>query len=826
MKPIPKLPELRSFVTAGFLLEFDILIAEYHCPLISLLYRCPPISLSFNIVVVHHRCRPSSLSSIIVRIHCYVIPIHAVSAMALQAQWDIGSSVFSFSGKALSLIQAATVDDVHPSSVVAAEALGSMMIVDDRLIGKAVDALGGNKSFRLESLKLQIGLSSGGIPSQIRKCTPAIKTFLLITALKQHLDAEAIGDLLYEMLLCSKSLATLPVSSSQLRGLTVVLEGHCVELLSQEKIPTTVLAPVLDAIVPNGNSHAIFAEMIPDEASEVLLAVFNAIRDGEVRHLKITGQRFGIWLVSVLGWLCPSEIAVFNNQDQLLFGNACGKISIIFRHTSESWSLEYWYEADDVSKLIEITHSSTYAQIAPQFVPREMAYSVWRNRVPPGENPSSDDLYLTGRIAVAFVIAMADNLCLFADTGLAKENPIVHKKPVPLLHILPPDFTERAADAVTSLGWPHKSDKGESTMISMVFAKLASGSQRSTSWHELVQTADNEHLGNILGTKDRTAGQFRYIVTLAVHIAHTHILHAIHRREDEFYTYPTTFGGLDPNARSWLLDALFTDTRSKLSAKQFLTCSMLAFDPRTNTRDNLEKLAKDSLLATTQGGYVAYFHGLLETPRTPQQAFEIAIQPGHLTWREVKQQYLQEQAVTPLATSSPDPACYNLNLIDMTVARPRLKVESKRKLQVSITKGSYGPSLAFAHSSLGDWNTSLLKALVNFALCPVAIPSDPSLSKNTTDMIKECFSRNIIQLKMKTPGNEDLRPNNSVKLDWEPGTRAIATYTGHEYEDFFRFGTLDASHLNCLIQGSASIPECVLQAEDLFGTDWLILSNP
>ena len=155
--------------------------------------------------------------------------------MALQAQWDIGSSAFTLSAKAWSLIQATSIDDVHPSSVVAAEALGSMMIVDDRLIGKAVDALGGDKSFRLENLKLQFGLSSGGIPSQIRKSTAAIKAFLLITALKQHLDAEAIGDLLYEMLMCSRSLEAAPVSGSQLEGLTMLLECHCVDLSSEKR---------------------------------------------------------------------------------------------------------------------------------------------------------------------------------------------------------------------------------------------------------------------------------------------------------------------------------------------------------------------------------------------------------------------------------------------------------------------------------------------------------------------------------------------------------------------------------------------------------------
>ena len=745
--------------------------------------------------------------------------------MALQAQWDIGSSAFTLSGKLLSLIQATSVDDVHPNSVFAAEALGSMMIVDDRLIGKAVDALGGDKSFRLENLKLQFGLSSGGIPSQIRKSTAAIKAFLLITALKQHLDAEMIGELLYEMLTCSRSLEVTPVSSRQLEGLTQSLEGHCVEFLSREKIPSTVLAPVLEAIVPDGDSRTIFAEMIPDEASKILFAVFNAIRDGEVRHLKIIGQRFGIWLVSVLGWLCPSEVAVFNAHEQLLLGNPFGKISIVFRAIYESWTLEYWYEAEDVSKLIEITFSSTYAQIVPRFVPHEMAYSVWINCPISKHVFSSDDLYLAGRVAVAFVIAMVDNLSLSEGSESAVKNPNIRNRSVPFSHVLPHGFRENATDAVAVLGWPCNLEREESILISTVFAKLASGLQRSTSWHELVRKADTEYLDNILGTEKQDIERLKHVVDLATHIAHTHIIQATRRRENAFYTYPITFSGLSLVGRSWLLDALFVDSRATLSAKQFLTYSMLVFNPRTQRRDDLEEAPRRPLLAIAYGGYVAHLRGLLETPRMPQQAFEITLQPGHLKWRGVKQQCLQETVRTIRATSNPDPALYNLDLIDIASAGPRLKVESKRKFQVSLTKGSDGPSLGFSHPSTGDSNTSLSKALVNFALCPVAAPPDPSSRRNMTDIIRDCFSRNIIQLRLKTPGNEELRPNNSVKLSWEPDIRAIATHSGHESEDFFRFGTFDVSYLNCLIQGSASIPECVLQAEELFGTDWLILSN-
>ena len=82
-----------------------------------------------------------------------------------KGPWLLG---FRSSDKLQGLMMAATVDNVHQSAVYATEALGSIMVVDPQLIGKAVDILGGEKSFRLENLKLQFGLSSGPNSKVIR----------------------------------------------------------------------------------------------------------------------------------------------------------------------------------------------------------------------------------------------------------------------------------------------------------------------------------------------------------------------------------------------------------------------------------------------------------------------------------------------------------------------------------------------------------------------------------------------------------------------------------------------------------------------------------
>jgi len=116
--------------------------------------------------------------------------------MALQPQFDVGSSAITLTGKALALIRAATIDDVRPAAFWAVEALGDLMIVDPTLIGKAVDGLGGDKSCRMENLKLQFGLSAADISSQIRQSSPAIRAFLLMSAFHTTHKSEDIAELL------------------------------------------------------------------------------------------------------------------------------------------------------------------------------------------------------------------------------------------------------------------------------------------------------------------------------------------------------------------------------------------------------------------------------------------------------------------------------------------------------------------------------------------------------------------------------------------------------------------------------------------------------
>lgn len=231
--------------------------------------------------------------------------------MSIQKQWDPAVSAFNTLDRITSLVKAGTVDDVQPQAVIAAEHLGSLMIVHPQRIGQAIDALGGSNSFRLENVKLSLGLSSGGIAAQIRKSTPAIRCFLFAACLSLHLTPNEIGSFLYEMMEKAGLLETVPVSPAQLASFVNTLEGHMKELLRREQVATTSLAPLLEILSNQASSSSKhFEPLSPKLSSPIFLETFQAIRSEEVSSAELSGCTSAVWIASILSWLCPSDVSI------------------------------------------------------------------------------------------------------------------------------------------------------------------------------------------------------------------------------------------------------------------------------------------------------------------------------------------------------------------------------------------------------------------------------------------------------------------------------------------------------------------------------------
>src|SRR4051794_10604028 len=78
------------------------------------------------------------------------------------AQWDVSRTAFDTFDLLRELVAAVSRDNVQPQAVLAAEALGSGLLVSPERIGDAIEALGGSKAMWLQSLEVSIGMSSGG----------------------------------------------------------------------------------------------------------------------------------------------------------------------------------------------------------------------------------------------------------------------------------------------------------------------------------------------------------------------------------------------------------------------------------------------------------------------------------------------------------------------------------------------------------------------------------------------------------------------------------------------------------------------------------------
>ena len=93
------------------------------------------------------------------------------------------------------------------------------------------------------------------------------------------------------MLSYSKKLDSIAVSSAQLESLIQSVEGHSVCLLSKENMEKHILDPIIQELISCSDGLvSFFLKFIPEEASQVLCRVFDALRDPAVKHLKITGS--------------------------------------------------------------------------------------------------------------------------------------------------------------------------------------------------------------------------------------------------------------------------------------------------------------------------------------------------------------------------------------------------------------------------------------------------------------------------------------------------------------------------------------------------------
>ncbi|MCJ1383550.1 hypothetical protein MMC17_006664 [Xylographa soralifera] len=722
--------------------------------------------------------------------------------MALQTQWDIGSSAITLTSKAWNLIRAATMDDVQPAAFYAAEALGYHMILDEHLIGKAVDTLQGNRNYRLENIKLQFGLSSSGIAAQVR-------------------DSDAIAETLYVMMIHTGVLGKIPVSSQQLKSFVQSVQGHSADLLASQQTANSVLGPVIedfvvDAADQDGNNRIgqFFDPPDPKEISQLISSAFNALRDASVRCVHITGGRFGIWLVSALCWLCPNRVAVVGTKGLRIIGESSSKIVINLQNNLAPWFVEYWYVADELSQLFTVEPSSRWDWgHKVHLVPSKMAYFVSRYHF--HQILTEDDMRVVGTVSYGLVIAACKYLWLANDF----DNPGVIGLPTErclFSDICQHTFMSKLEDTFTSLGWSLNAlDLSIATELAIDLGDLhrfvdrfGLASASGVTWLKVISDIDSIFLDDGLHMAERDKNSSATIVRLSVYIAHVLLLQAIQQRESGYSVYPELEPYLDVIARttSWLLDPLKSGEEEPLiPASIYLQDSLYIVKSQSFISEcsPASKSRRQSfILAIASRGIVAFPRALFEAPLSLVESMEIRVLAGSLVWRSSKQQYLFEDTISPGPCKVPK-ATYSV--IDHDFQGPRLAslaIQPNDPPKFSIRLMFNGIHLNCAFASTGDEMVQLSVAMVKFALSARAHRSSYPAAKQ----MEFCMSTGVTELQLKRPGSHELRLVTGATIyTFPPELKAVASYSGDSMADFLRFGAPDAARLACVVQGQASI---------------------
>ncbi|MCJ1403849.1 hypothetical protein MMC11_007072 [Xylographa trunciseda] len=756
-------------------------------------------------------------------------------------QWDIGPSAITLSERAWNLVRAAAMDDVQPAAFYAAEALGYHMMLDEILIRKAMDSLSRNRVYTLENINLQIGLSSSGIAAQVRDSIAATRTFLLISALQMRLDSNAIAETLHEMMIHTGILETILISSRQLECFIQSLQGHSADLLASQQTAQGVYDLVIEEFVGAADQNAtngsgqFFDHADPKEISQLILSAFNALRETAIRRVHMTGGRFGVWLVSALCWLCPNQVTVVGTKGARMIGQSSGKISINLQNSLAPWIIEYWYVADEHAQLLTVEiPSHPERDDKTHFVPSKMAYFVSRYHF--HQTLTADDMRVVGTLAYGLVVAACKYLWLANDL----DNPGVITLPQErclLIDICQPSFLSSLEQTFISFGWSLSAhDISVATELAIDLGDLhrfvdhfGLASTPGVTWLKVISDIDSIFLDNSLRMAERNEDSSAIIVRLSVYIAHILLLQAIQQRESGYSVYPEPEFHSDVITRttSWLLDPLKSGEEEPLvPASLYLQDSLysikgLSFISHRSTTSSCPR--QPVILATASRGVVAFPRALSEAPQSLVESMEIRVLAGSLVWNGSRQQYLFEDTITPVPIEVPKATYAAYDYVSRVPKLASLAIQPNDPPKFSIRLMFDGIHLNCAFASTGDQMVRLSVAMVKFALSARA----GGRSMPAARQMELCMMRGVTELQFKRPGSNELRTiTDATVYTFPPELKAVASYSGNPMADFLRFGAADAARLPCIIQGSATIWDCISYRRHEIGDTFLIMANP
>ncbi|KIW18621.1 hypothetical protein PV08_02910 [Exophiala spinifera] len=270
-----------------------------------------------------------------------------MSVRPVNPSFEIGGSVFNSLNALRSLIAATSEDDVHTQAVLAVEQLGACVPVSPERIDEAVNALGGQTSIPVQNLKASIGITSGGLCMVMRQSTPLLQFFVLCAACKVTLLDEECGNLMFEMLKTSKVLAKLPCSAVQITRMISQVSGQA-GLVA----PVDMMHEVASAVDERGPTPDIFRRMEVNVLAEMLIALFEQIRDETVDGITLVGHQNCVWLASSLLWLFGDR-SCLTIDDTVIKGDVGAKLCIHIEPVKDiPWNMQVFRKSEDPTEFV------------------------------------------------------------------------------------------------------------------------------------------------------------------------------------------------------------------------------------------------------------------------------------------------------------------------------------------------------------------------------------------------------------------------------------------------------------------------------------------
>jgi hypothetical protein len=302
------------------------------------------------------------------------INLATMTSNAVQKQWEApatGTLAFAAWDKLSALLKATSQDDVQAPTVIALEKIGIRCLVNPELIGRGVDALGGNESIRISETKLLFGFARGSTALELRKSTACVQGFLLIASLENFgLTAKEVGEVMFEILVSSGDLEATPVSTKQLTKLIKVLSGHYQTVLLPDGVDVIassveIFAGLNQDLQSDAASADFWSQSSPKQWGVLLLESLNAIRDDAVHHVDLVGSHGAVWVTALFLWLNREELALFH-RNKIYLGKIDARIRIVLAfdagsHTRlttgasepHSWKVRTWKEGESLQSLVD-----------------------------------------------------------------------------------------------------------------------------------------------------------------------------------------------------------------------------------------------------------------------------------------------------------------------------------------------------------------------------------------------------------------------------------------------------------------------------------------